>query len=245
MASVDVRRSEDRGTTRTPWLLSRHSFAFGRYRDNRHRHIGPLRVLNDDRVDPGAGFDPHPHRDMEIVSYVLEGSMEHEDSRGHRGLIEDGQIQFMRAGTGVTHSEYNASDDDVLRFLQVWFLPHSKGLEPNYEKTTPELADDGGWTVLVDGFGDLPDPATGDGIEIAAHGAMLGARPDAGVTSAYPLTGDRQAYVFVIDGQVDVDGATLGARDAARVQGDAVAVEAEQSSHVLLFDLAPDDAVSG
>src|SRR5512134_2786194 len=129
---IAIRRADERGTTDWGWLDSRHTFSFGEYYDAKHMGFRTLRVINDDRVKPGAGFGTHGHRDMEILSYVLEGALEHKDSSGGGGVIRPGEVQFMRAGTGVTHSEYNASKTEPVHFLQIWVVPETRGLEPTY-----------------------------------------------------------------------------------------------------------------
>ena len=131
---ITIRPAAERGQTDWGWLDSRHTFSFGEYHDPRHMGFRSLRVINDDRVTPGAGFGTHGHRDMEILSYVLEGGLEHEDSTGGGGIIRPGEIQFMRAGTGVTHSEYNASKTEPVHFLQIWVVPDTRGLAPRYDQ---------------------------------------------------------------------------------------------------------------
>ena len=142
-----IRRANERGQADFGWLNSRHSFSFGNYYDPRHMGLSVLRVINDDVVSPGAGFDTHGHRDMEIISYILEGSIEHQDSMGHKHRIDAGEVQRMSAGSGVMHSEYNASNDASLRFLQIWITPNQHGIEPGYEQKT--IAQQGKLTELV------------------------------------------------------------------------------------------------
>ncbi len=222
-----------RGLTRTDWLESAHTFSFGSYHDPRFMGFGPLRVINDDRVAPGAGFAPHSHRDMEILSFVVDGALEHRDSLGNGSVIRPGQIQRMSAGTGITHSEYNPSPGEPVRFLQIWIEPERTGLAPGYEQT------------------DLP-PAVGaaDVRRIAARQPAPGAvilhrdvevwlvRLAAGATTSLRLAGRRSGWLQVVDG-------TLAAGDLDLVTGDGLALpqaaelslRAATASHALWFDL--------
>ena len=146
---LTIRRSDDRGTSNWGWLDSRHTFSFGEYVDPAHMGFRSLRVINEDRVTPGQGFGTHPHRDMEILSYVIEGSMEHKDSMGTGSVIVPGELQRMTAGTGITHSEFNPSATDPLHFLQIWILSAKKGLEPGYEQRAFPMEERRGQFVLV------------------------------------------------------------------------------------------------
>lgn len=229
-----VRRADTRGTTRTDWLLSRHSFSFAGYQDSQHMGLGPLRVLNDDVVAPGAGFGPHAHRDMEILSYVLEGALEHHDTGsggegGHKGVLRAGEVQFLRAGTGVVHSEMNASAAAPVHFLQVWLVPRTLALKPRYEQGPVQFPAKGGWATIA-------SPGTG-GFDIDADAIVLAARIPAGQKAGHVVHGGRVAYAFIVAGQAQLGGDTLGPGDAALVRDGIVGLRATQDCHVLLFDL--------
>lgn len=230
---IQVRRADTRGTTTTDWLLSRHSFSFAAYRDPQHMGLGPLRVLNDDVVAPGAGFGPHAHRDMEILSYVLEGALEHHDTQGgeggQKGVLKAGEVQFLRAGTGVVHSEMNASATAPVHFLQVWLVPRTLALKPHYEQGPVQFPARGGWATIA-------SPGTG-GFDIDADAVVLTAKIAAGQKAGHVVHGGRMAYAFLIAGQAQLGSETLGPGDAALVQDGIVGLRAAQDCHVLLFDL--------
>lgn len=236
-SGVQVRRADTRGTTRTEWLLSRHSFSFGEYHDPQHVGHGPLRVLNEDVVAPGAGFGPHAHRDMEILSYCLEGALEHHDTRGgegggeggRKGVLRAGEAQFLRAGTGVVHSEMNASATEPVHFLQVWLVPRTLALKPAYDQRALQFPPEGGWATIA-------SPGAG-GFDIDSDVAVLAAKVGAGQRAGHVVHGGRQAYVFLIAGAASLGGETLGPGDAALVRDGVVGLRATQEAHVLLFDL--------
>jgi quercetin 2,3-dioxygenase len=230
-SGAQVRRADDRGLTRTDWLLSRHSFSFGGYADPRHTGIGPLRVLNDDIVQGGGGFPPHAHRDMEIVSYVLEGAMVHADSEGNKHTIREGDAQCMRAGTGVEHSEMNASASAPVHFLQMWLVPRRLGLAPAYDQRRLEFPSRGGWVPVAS-----PDGEMG-GFAVDSDAALLAAKVPKGQRVGHVVHGGRQVYLFIVSGAVTVGGEPLRTGDAASVRDGVVGVKASEDTHVLLFDL--------
>ncbi len=230
---ITLRKAEDRGFADHGWLQSRHTFSFADYFDPKHVHVSVLRVINDDRVAPGAGFPPHPHRDMEIVSYVLDGALEHKDSMGNGSVIRPGEVQRMSAGTGVMHSEYNASDREPVHFLQIWIFPKEKRLPPEYEqKRFPEDERRGQLRLIAS-----PDGADGS---LTIHQdarlyATLLSRNEAAVHTMEP---GRIAYVHVARGEIRLDDTTLSEGDGARVD-DAQEIRLQGLDHgeLLLFDL--------
>jgi len=231
---LTVRRAADRGHAQHGWLDSRHTFSFADYHDPRHMGFRALRVINDDRVAPGAGFGTHPHRDMEIVTYVLEGGLEHRDSMGTGSVIRPGDVQRMSAGTGVTHSENNASKSEPVHFLQIWLIPERRGLPPSYEQKTFALPERRGKLRVV------ASPDSRDG-SVAIHSDVLlyAGLFDAGERAALPLGKDRMAWVQVAAGDVRINGKTFGAGDGVALSDEAqVEIEGVAGGEVLVFDLA-------
>jgi redox-sensitive bicupin YhaK (pirin superfamily) len=230
---LTVRKAEDRGHADHGWLKSDHSFSFGNYFDPRHMGLSNLRVINDDRVAPGGGFPTHGHRDMEIISYVLEGALEHQDSMGNGSVIRPGDVQRMSAGTGVTHSEYNHSANAPVHFLQIWLQPNALGVEPRYDqKHFPIDERRGRWVALVS-----PDGRDGS---IATHqdarlfGTLLA--PEA--TLDYRFNTGRQGYLHLARGRLRVGDITLSEGDGLRVQQqERLALVGLDEAEVLLFDL--------
>jgi redox-sensitive bicupin YhaK (pirin superfamily) len=229
-----IRRAEERGHTRIGWLDSRHSFSFGGYYDPEHMGFRALRVLNDDRVAPGAGFGTHGHRDMEILSYVLEGALEHKDSSGGGGVIRPGEIQFMRAGTGVTHSEYNHSQAQPVHFLQIWIQPSEAGLPPGYDQRSFDTRQaESSFALLASRDG------RDDSIRLHQDAELEVARIASGETRQRRLDSGRHAWVHVARGNVTLGGEGLREGDAAAVTGESsLEIEADRAAEVLIFDLA-------
>ncbi len=235
---MTVRKSEERGTANFGWLNSRHTFSFGHYRDPRYMGFGPLRVINEDRVQPGAGFETHGHRDMEIISYVLGGGLEHADSLGTGSVIRPGEVQRMSAGTGIRHSEFNHSKTEPVHFLQIWILPREPGLRPSYEQKAFPEADRRGRLRIV-GSPDGRDGSVTIHQDVDLHAGLLGGTERV----TFPLRPGRRAWVQVALGEVNVNGERLVAGDGAAI--DAVerielnGVDSGKEAHVLLFDMAP------
>ena len=225
-----LRKHHERGSAQFGWLDSKHTFSFGQYYDPAHMGISNLRVINDDTVLGGAGFDPHGHRDMEIVSYILEGTIEHKDSMGNHFLIPAGEVQRMSAGTGIMHSEYNHSKSEHLKFLQIWILPQQTGIEPSYEQKN--IDQNGPLTALV-----TPDRRY-DSIGINADASIYRLRLSAGEQYRIDKI-NRIGYLHLIEGHAEIGHHSVQAGDGAGfVEADAVTVQAsEQGVEALWFDL--------
>jgi len=230
---IETRKAAERGHAQHGWLDSFHSFSFAGYHDPAHMGFGPLRVINEDRVEPGMGFGAHSHRDMEIISYVLEGALAHRDSMGNGSVLQPGQVQRMTAGTGVTHSEYNGSDRDPVHFLQIWIEPDRRGVQPGYEEKTFDPDSKRGRLRLVAS----PDGRDGS-VTIHQDAFLYAGLFDAGEAAEFTLAAGRRAYAHVIRGEVEVNGQPLGPGDALKVTGEqAVRLAKGRGAEVLLFDL--------
>jgi quercetin 2,3-dioxygenase len=231
---ITIRPAAERGHTRIDWLDSKHSFSFGHYMDPRHMGFRSLRVINDDRVTPGAGFPTHGHRDMEILTYVLDGAVAHKDSLGTGSIIARGDVQVMSAGTGIRHSEYNPADDAPAHFLQIWFMPGKQGLPPRYDQKRVKVLDEPGRLHLIA----APD-ASGDGAVVVHQDVRLYAgRLRDGDTVEHAVAPGRGVWVHVASGEVELDGRRLGAGDGAAIEDEArLSLVARAESEVLVFDL--------
>ena len=230
---ITLRRSAERGYADHGWLKSFHSFSFADYYDPRHMGFGPLRVINEDRVAPGMGFGTHGHRDMEIISYVLDGELAHKDSLGNGSVIRPGDVQRMSAGTGVRHSEFNHSAAQVTHFLQIWIEPRVHGIAPGYEEKRFDAADKRGRLRLVAS----PDAADGS-VTIHQDARLYAGLFDGDERAALELRPGRRGYVHVARGEIDVDGHRLVAGDAAMItQADRVTLSGGKDAEVLAFDL--------
>jgi quercetin 2,3-dioxygenase len=227
---IDIRKANDRGDADHGWLKSRHTFSFGGYHDPRHMGFGALRVINEDRVQPSRGFGTHPHRDMEIVSYVVSGELGHRDTIGTGSVIRPGEVQLMSAGSGIAHSEMNPSPTTPVHFLQIWLIPERNGTAPRYDQR--DFGRDPGLRLVAS-----PDGRDGSlriGQDVDLHRALLPAGETANVALRH-----RRAWVQVIRGTLDVDGTALSAGDAAAVtDATALALRADSEVEALVFDLA-------
>jgi len=229
---LTIRKADDRGHADHGWLDSHHTFSFANYYDPDHMGFRALRVINDDRVAGGQGFGPHPHRDMEIISYVLDGALAHKDSSGHQGVIRPGDVQRMSAGRGVVHSEMNATKEEV-HFLQIWLMPSARGIAPGYEqKTFPDAEKRGKLRVVAS-----PDGRDGSVTihsDAIVHAGLFGA----GERGELTLGDKRHAWVHVARGKVRVNGNDAGAGDGFALSEErAIAIEGIEDGEVLVFDL--------
>jgi quercetin 2,3-dioxygenase len=231
---IAIRRSEERGHARRGWLDSRHTFSFAEYYDPRHMAFRTLRVINEDRIAPGGGFGMHPHRDMEIVTWVLEGALEHRDSLGNSSVIRPGELQRMTAGTGIAHSEFNHSAEEPVHLLQIWILPEREGLAPGYEQRAfPEAGRRGRLQLVA-----APDGRDG-AVTIRQDAEIYLADLAAGEAAAHLLRPGRHAWLQVLRGEVRLNGPPLAAGDAAAVSEEArLEMAAEGDAGIMLFDLA-------
>ena len=231
---IEIRRSGERGLAEHGWLKSFHTFSFADYHDPKNMGYGALRVINEDRVQPGQGFGTHAHRDMEIISYVLDGGLAHKDSIGNGSVIRPGDVQRMSAGTGVRHSEYNASDRDPVHFLQIWIEPSERGIEPSYEEKHFDDTSKRGKLRLI---------ASRDGrdgsVRIHQDADLYAALVDGNESVTHQPQPGRRLYVHLVRGEADVNGQPLQAGDAVKIWGgdNQVRIEKGRNAEVLVFDL--------
>jgi redox-sensitive bicupin YhaK (pirin superfamily) len=232
---LNHRKAEERGRANLGWLDSRHTFSFGHYHDPKHMGIGPLRVINDDRVAAGAGFPTHPHSDMEIISYVLEGGLAHRDSIGTGSVIRPGDVQRMSAGTGIRHSEFNASETEPVHFLQIWIVPEKKGIEPGYEQKTFDTDSKRGKLKLV-GSRDGRDGSVTIHRDVDFYATL----PGEGGTVTHKLAAGRIGWVQVAQGTATLNGEELRPGDGVALDaGEAISLTGtSDDAEVLLFDMA-------
>jgi redox-sensitive bicupin YhaK (pirin superfamily) len=230
---IQVIKSDERHRENFGWLDTRWHFSFDTYHDPANTHWGALRVFNDDVIEPGQGFGMHPHRDMEIITYVLSGALEHQDSMGNRGVVHPGEVQVMSAGTGVTHAEYNDSKKEPVHLLQLWIFPRTRGLKPRWEQRQFSKEERGGRLLRVVSGGDCDGTLQ---IDQDAQIFVSALRPGDEVT--HPSRAGRKAYLFVIEGGVALNGTALAKGDQARLADEAeLKIKAPENTELILLDL--------
>ena len=230
---IKVRKANERGAVNLGWLDSKHSFSFGDFYDPEHMGFGSLRVINDDTVQPGQGFGTHPHRDMEIISYVIDGALEHKDSMGNGAVMRSGEVQRMTAGTGVSHSEFNHSKEDLVHFLQIWVLPEAQSLAPGYEQKNFSVEDKTNRLRLV-ASRDGADGSVTIHQDMRIYASVL----TPGTSLTHSLADGRQAWIQVASGDVTVAGESLSSGDGIAVaEIDSIDVKAGTESEILLYDM--------
>ncbi len=230
---IKVIRSHERRHADRGWLSTYWHFSFDDYYDPANMNWGPLRVFNDDTIQPGKGFGQHPHRDMEIITYVLEGELEHKDSQGNRGVLRPGEVQVMSAGAGIVHAEYNHSAEHPVHLLQLWVLPRTRGLKPRWEQRQFTLSQQKGKLLPVVSPGKLSGT-----LAIDQDATIYVAAPGAGQTLIHASSPDRKAYLFVISGSVGLNGTALGPGDQARIDREPqLTLKTEKESRLMLLDL--------
>ncbi len=231
---IKVRKANERGHADHGWLKTYHTFSFDSYRDPQHIGFRSLRVMNEDRVEPGKGFGTHPHRDMEIVTYVLKGALEHKDSMGNGEVLRPGEFQRMSAGTGITHSEFNPSQTEPVHLYQIWLLPEHKGIDPSYEQ---KRFDDGGMSNQLRLVAS-PDAELGS-LRIHQDARIHLAKLESDVEVTHELTPGRHAWLQVLRGDVVLNGDPLRTSDGAAVSDEgSLTIQATGDAEVMLFDLA-------
>lgn len=230
---IRIRKADDRGYADHGWLQARHTFSFAGYRAPEHMGFRSLRVMNEDRIAPGRGFGTHPHNDMEIVTYVLEGALEHRDSMGNGEVLRPGEFQRMSAGTGITHSEFNPSDSEPTHLYQIWLLPDRKSIEPSYEQKRFPAEERRNRLRLVASPG-----AENGALQIQQDARIFLANLDAGQMLAHELTADRHAWLQVLRGSVTLNQNDLQTSDGAAVSKESLLeIAATEDAEVMLFDL--------
>ncbi len=235
MSGLQVRKSADRGYANHGWLESYHSFSFADYFDRKHMHFSALRVINDDIIAPGQGFGMHPHRDMEIVTYILQGELAHRDSIGNGSVIRAGDVQRMTAGSGIMHSEFNASTSYPVHLLQIWIMPEQVNLVPSYaEKHFSAEQKSNRWCLIAAGDDELGEDVLKVHQDMRLYASIL----DTGNNLAYTVDDRRSAYLHIACGKIELDGQIFESGDAVMLDGSAqLLIKAHQRSELLLFDL--------
>lgn len=227
-----IRKAEERGRFKNSWLDARHSFSFGEYHDPDRMGIANLRVINDDRIAPEGGFATHPHQDMEIITYVLSGALEHRDSLGNGSIIRAGDVQRMSAGSGVQHSEFNPSSSTPVKLLQIWLKPNRLGIDPEYEQRHYEDRDKSGKLLLIAS----PDGRDGS-MRTHQDGLLFSSLLDTNTSLAYTLAENRIAYAHIARGNAVINGQALEHGDGAIIQDGGLTLSSENYGEILLFDL--------
>ena len=230
---IVLRKANERGHANHGWLDSYFSFSFAEYHDPQHMGFSALRVINEDVVQPGKGFGTHGHRDMEIITYILAGALEHKDSMGNGSVIRPGDVQRMSAGRGVQHSEFNPSQSELVHLLQIWIVPNVRGIEPEYEETHFDAASKRGRLRLI-----ASSEGRDGSVTIHQDASVYAAMLDGAERASHALAPGRKAYVHVARGSVTVNGNALGAGDALKASGEsAIVIETGDDAEILLFDL--------
>jgi quercetin 2,3-dioxygenase len=233
----DVRKSNARGAANHGWLNSKHTFSFGQYYDSAQQGFSDLLVINDDQVQPARGFGTHSHSDMEIFTYVLDGELAHKDSMGTGSTIKPGDVQMMSAGSGISHSEFNASADDLVHFLQIWIVPNQQGVQPRYQQVHFDEASKRGRLRLIIS----PDGEEGS-LSVYQDAKVFAGLFDGEESAQYDLGTDRYAYLHVAQGELDVNGYRFYAGDGARIRKqDSIHFSKGKQAEILLFDLRPNE----
>ena len=232
---IDIRPFDSLGAVRLGWLNAKHHFSFGQYHDPKRMGLGPLRVWNDDTIKPKTGFDPHPHKDMEIITYVRKGAITHKDRLGNEGRTVAGDVQVMHAGTGIVHAEYNQEDEDT-QIFQIWIHPDRAGHEPGWGTRSFPDKSSGSFTTLASG---RPEDAAGNALAIHQDAAVLGAKLKTGEEVTYSFAAGRQGYLVSTDAPVEVNGAFAEARDGIVVTGEEkITVLALGDTDIVMVDVA-------
>ena len=230
---LTLRRSAERGHANHGWLDSYHTFSFADYRDPAHMGFRSLRVINEDRIEAGQGFGTHPHRDMEIITYMLEGELAHRDSMGNGRVIKQGEVQGMSAGTGITHSEFNASKQNPAHLLQIWIMPHTKNVTPSYGEFLPDGSEKKGWKLVAS------EDGTNGSIRIHQDAKVYITVAEAGKTLEVPVAGGRYGWLQMAKGEAEINGEKLFPGDGVSFSGgDITSLTMSTPGEVLLFDLA-------
>jgi len=231
---IALRPAAERGAVNLGWLDSKHSFSFGEYHDPAHMGFASLRVINEDWIEPGQGFGTHPHRDMEIITYIIKGALEHKDSMGNGAVMKRGDVQHMTAGTGVMHSEFNHSNDELVHLLQIWILPGEQGLTPGYEEKTFTDAEKNNQLRLIAS----PDGRE-DSLVIHQDVSLYASILDQGTAITHDFDAGHSGWIQIVDGEVEINGETLEAGDGAAIEKmTSLEIKAKTAAEFLLFDMA-------